>query len=111
MARKLLKDTCTLAAEILDGNHDADLDYIVQAAAARKKAMFRKGSKVRLTGTKNPGLDGKVGTVIRCNPKTVAVGVGEATTGIYGTTYDGGEYNVPLHMLEPVAVAVAGLAS
>lgn len=96
LPRKLLKDTCQLAAEILEGKHDKDLDWIVAAAAARNKNRFRPGVTVRLTGTRNPTLDGLTGTVIKMNPKRATVGIGPV--GQFGT-YER-EYNVPPSMLE-----------
>lgn len=77
MARALLKDTCELAAEILDGNHDANLDYIVQAAQARKKrktaeAGIRKHARVRVTA-EGGQIAGRVGKVMQINQKTVSV--------------------------------------
>lgn len=105
MARKLLRDTCEIAAAILDGKHDADLGHIVEAAQARKKMMYRKGAKVKLVGTKNPTLDGKVGTVLKVNATRISVGVGTPTTDQFGTTWSDGEYNVPPAMLEIVGAA------
>lgn len=99
---KLLKDTCSLAAEILDGAHDGDLDYIVQAVAARQKARFRKGARVRLAGTRNPAYEGREGVILRVNQKTVAVGLGEKSEWGYET-----ELNVPTQMLEVAAAAAA----
>jgi hypothetical protein len=103
MAR-LLKDTCKIAAEIIDGQHDSDLDFIAQACKARLKMRFRKGATVRLVGTKNAGIDGQIGTIIRVNQKSVAVGVGTPTTDEWGTSWSLGEYNVPPSMLEAVGV-------
>lgn len=95
-----LKETSPLAAEILDGKHDADLDYIRQACAHRLKMRFRKGTAVRLTGTRNAHLEGKEGVILKVNARSISVGVGKAETDQWGTTYDGGEYNVPPAMLE-----------
>lgn len=77
MARQLLKDTCELAAEILDGKHDANLDYIMQATQARQKRAaaesgIRKGGRVRVTAEEST-LAGRVGTVERINQKTVSI--------------------------------------
>lgn len=97
----LLKDTCELAAEILDGKHDADLDFIRAAAQARLKAMFRKGAKVRMKGArKHDELNGKVGTIVKVNQRTVVVGFGEKDE--WGFWAEG-EYNVPPAMLEAVS--------
>jgi hypothetical protein len=94
---KFLKDTCALAAEILDGAHDADLDYIQQAVQERRKNTFRPGLRVRLHGTRDPELDGQVGTVVKVNPKRVTVGLGERDQFGYPR-----EFNVPAAMLELV---------
>jgi uncharacterized protein YkvS len=102
VARKLIKDTCPLAAEILDGKHDEILDYIVQAAAARRKMMFRKGMRIRLVGTRNVELEGKEGVVIKVNQKSVTVGLGTADRTPYGTVYADGEYNVGPALLEAI---------
>lgn len=96
---RLLKDTCPTAAEILAGQHDEHLANIMDACRHRLKNKFRKGMKVRLSGTKNPRVDGKVGTVLSVNTKTVVVGLGEATTDQWGTSWSDGEFNVPPHML------------
>lgn len=106
-ARRLIRDTCEIAAAIIDGKYDADLGYIAEAVQARKKAMYRKGVKVRLVGTKNPSLDGKVGTVLKVNATRISVGVGEKKTEGAGTPFayevwSDGEYNVPPSMLEIV---------
>lgn len=103
--KRLLKDTCEIAAEIIDGKHDDDLDYIAQAVKARIKMRFRKGDRVKLVGTRNPEIDGKVGTVLKVNAKTVSVGVGDVKHEEWDEAkrypfYDGGEFNVPLAMLE-----------
>jgi hypothetical protein len=63
--------------------------------------QFRKGAKVRLVGTGNAELEGKVGVVIRVNQKSVAVGVGEYDPQ-WGGSYSEGSYNVPPRMLEAV---------
>lgn len=59
--------------------------------------MFRPGLRVRLVGTRNPELDGQVGTVVKVNPKRVTVGLGERDR--FGFER---EYNVPASMLELV---------
>lgn len=99
MARTLIKDTSPLAAEILDGKHDAILDYLDQAIRARKKTMFRKGTRVRLTGTRNPELEGREGVVTAVNAKRISVGVGEKDE--YGFYED--SFLVPVAMLEVIA--------
>lgn len=88
--------------EIIDGKHDDELEAIQSVAAWRFKNLWRKGMPVRLKGTKSPVLEGKTGVIVRVNQKTATVGVGKATTDQWGTTYDGGEYNVPPRMLEKV---------
>lgn len=103
MARMLIKDTCETARRIMDGELDADLTYILEACAARKKNMYRKGTKIRLVGTKNVSLDGKEGVVTKVNAKTVSVGIGAPSTEFGMTYYPDGEYNVPLSMLEVIA--------
>jgi hypothetical protein len=97
MARKLLKDTCDTAAAILDGSLDGDLEWIEQAIRARRKAMFRVGSRVRLHGTRNPNMEGKEGVVMRVNAKRVTVGIG--TRDQFG--YEN-ELLVPTTMLEVI---------
>ena len=82
------------------GDHDEQLDTIRQAVASRVKGMWRKGMRVKLTGTKNPTLEGAVGVIVKVNQKSISVGVGDATTDQWGTTYSGGEYNVPPAMLQ-----------
>jgi hypothetical protein len=99
----LLKDTCPTAAAILNGEMDADLDYIAQAIKARVKTQFRRGQKVTLTGTKNPSLEGKAATIIKVNVKTVTVGVGEPMEDWGMTIYSEGEFNVPTRMLKAAA--------
>ena len=99
MARQLLKDTCVLAGEILDGAHDEDLANISAACAARVKRMFRKGQAVKLVNTRSVDLEGALGKVIKVNTKTVTVGVGTSIIDQWGTTWSGGEYNVPTTML------------
>lgn len=102
---RLLRDTCEIAAKIIDGDYDGDLAYIAQAVQARKKTMYRKGSKVKLVGTRNVEIDGKVGTVLKVNATRVTVGLGEPTTDQFGTTWSEGEFNVPPAMLEVVGAS------
>lgn len=87
----LIRDTCETARAIVDGEHDADLDYIQGAVQARRKMMFRRGARVRLTGTRNPEIEGQTGTVVKVNAKRVTVDIDES-----------GEFNVPTTMLELV---------
>lgn len=85
-----LKDTCETARAICAGELDADLDFIIQAATARKrqtlKKSFRKGAAIRITTGKLAGLEG---VVIKINPKTMTVGLGTKTT----ETFEGGAWN------------------
>lgn len=71
-----LRDTCPLAAEIIDGNHDADLQYVAEAAAQRlkwvMKNQFRRGSRVRLTAEARE-LEGREAIVDAVNQKTITV--------------------------------------
>jgi len=100
----LLKDTCEIAADILTGLHDSNLDHIDAAVKYRKKDMFRPGSTFILKGTRNPELDGKSATVLKVNQKRIAVGVGEKIEEFPGFwTWTGGEYNVPAAMLQAAA--------
>jgi hypothetical protein len=87
---------------IMDGEHDENLDLIASACRARLKNRFRKRQIVRLRGTRNPELEGKTGVVLSVNQKTINVGIGQATTDEFGTTYAGGTFRVPPAMLEPV---------
>lgn len=100
MAKNLLTDCGALAKAICDGEHDDELDYILSAVQYRMKTRFRKGTRVRLTGTRNVGLEGKEGTVLKVNPKRISVGLGAKNE--WGG-YDDGEYNVPPSMLEIIA--------
>lgn len=88
-----------VALSIMRGDHDDALSTISQATAKRLKSMWRKGMAITLTGTKSPDLDGQRGVIIKVNTKTVTVGIGDATTDQWGTTYSIGEYNVPPSML------------
>jgi hypothetical protein len=91
-----------VAQAIWDGKHDADLNIIQHACQQRLKMMFRRGTKMRLTGTKSVELEGKTATIIKVNPKRITIGVGEPETDQFGTTWSGGEFNVPPSMLEPL---------
>lgn len=102
MTRQLLRDSCELAARILDGEYDTDLDYIEQAARARAKRVaaesgIRVGARVRLINTRNPELEGAEGVVVKRNPKTYVVGLGERDQFGYPR-----EFNVPRQLLEAV---------
>lgn len=104
MARKLLKDTCETARAIIDGELDADLDYIAQAIRARQKSRFRPGARVRLVGTHNVTLEGVEGVVEKVNTKTITVGVGARDRFGYERSF-----NVPPSMLETVSTSTAPL--
>lgn len=76
MARRLLKDTCELAAEILDGKHDANLAYIIQAAQARQKRavaeVVRVGQRIRIEAScPDVKCRGAEATVEKVNQKTI----------------------------------------
>ena len=88
---------------ILEGGWDGEIESLQHALALRKKIMFRPGTKVRLHGTSNVTIDGKEGVVIRVHSTRISVGLGEATTDRWGTTYADGQYNVPPRMLEVIA--------
>jgi hypothetical protein len=78
MPRRLLRD-CEdqVVADILDGGHDAYLSEIAAAATHRMKTVARTsfplGSRVRLVGTRNAAMEGKLGQVVKFNPKRVLV--------------------------------------
>ena len=97
MARKLLRDTCALAAEIIDGAHDGELDWIAQSVAARKKRLFRPGVQVRIVGSKSIDLDGQIATVIKANARTISIGLGERDQWGHAK-----EYNVDAGLLQVV---------
>lgn len=103
MARMRISDTCDLAREILNGDHDDILEYIQQAAQHRKKAMYRKGSLVNIIEGPQAG---QVGVVIKVNPTRITVGVGTPVIEGAGspweyTTYSEGEWNYPPRMIRP----------
>lgn len=89
---------------IMRGDYDADLSMIQSAAAARIKNMWRRGTQVRLVGTKNVELEGKTGVITKVNQKSISVGLGAVTHDQWGTTYADGEYNVSPGLLERVEV-------
>lgn len=93
----LIKDTCETAARIMAGDLDGDLDWILQAVAARKKNLFRKGARVRLEGTKNPSYEGREGVIVKVNAKTITVGIGDFDRqwGVYES-----ELNAPPSMVK-----------
>lgn len=94
-----LRSISDVHAAILDGGWDGELESLGYALAFRKKTMFRPGTKVRLVGTSNVQIDGKIGVVLKVNPKRISVGLGEKQSwGGYEA-----EYNVPLRMLEVVS--------
>lgn len=102
MARRLLRDECEMAARILDGEFDSDLEFILQAAQHRKKQMYRKGSIVKII---SGDLAGQTGVVLKVNPSRISVGIGTPTVEGQGTPwqyteYSGGEWNIPPRMLE-----------
>ena len=91
MARKTWDEVGGVALQIINGEHDKDLQYIQQACGQRLKRMFRKGQKVRLVDTGSVELDFKVGTIEKVNTKSVSV-----------TIPDVGAYNVSPALLELV---------
>lgn len=97
MARKRLISDSPIGKSIMEGEYDADLDTILAAVAYRKKVMFRPGSKVRLSGTRNTEIDGQIGTVIKVNAKRISVGLGEKSEWGYEQ-----EFLVPASMLTAV---------
>lgn len=105
MARPLLRDVNEVCRQIMDGELDKDLDAIAQACKARVKDRFRPRTPIRLTGTKNPDLEGQEGVIVKANSKTVTVGIGKATTDQWGTTYEGGEWNVSPQLIETLTPA------
>lgn len=91
MARKTWEEVGGVALAIINGEHDADLQYIHQACGQRLKRMFRKGQRVKLVGTKSVELEGKLGTIEKVNTKSVSVFVDER-----------GGFNVSPNLLELV---------
>ena len=79
----------TVMDAILGGEHDAQLGAIESAVAMRKRHVFRRGAKVRIMGATHGELNGQIGTVVRVNPKRIAV-----------VLEDGKEWGVPMSMLE-----------
>jgi len=99
MARKLLRDTAAVVAQILDGEHDDVLGHIQDAVTTRRKNLYRPGTQVRAVNTRNVDLEGQVGTVIKVNARRVTVGFGEHDQA-WGTWEK--EFNVPDNMLQVV---------
>lgn len=78
---------------ILDGEYDWRLlEDIDHAISIHKKVTFRRGTRVKLIGTRNVEIDGKIGTVEKVNSNRVSV-----------LLEDGGGFNVPPAMLEVVS--------
>lgn len=107
MARRLLKDTCPLAGAILEGEHDDDLQHIISAAQHRQKSLWTKNTRVRVTGTGNPKTEGAEGVILKVNPKTITVGLGEITYADWDErkqcpVYAGGEWNMTPNFLERI---------
>lgn len=80
-----------VALAITKGDHDVDLEYIQMACTQRLKRRFRKGQRIKLTGTGNVMLEGAVGVITQPNVKTISVQLDEH-----------GPYKVPPRMLEVV---------
>ncbi len=87
---------------IIRGDYDEHLDWIQQAAKHRVKNLWRPRMRIRVEGTKNPDLEGKEGVILKVNQKTISVGLGEATTDQWGTTYESGEWNMSPNLLRKV---------
>lgn len=103
MARQRISETCDLAKAIIAGDHDSDLEFIIQAAQHRKKVMFRKGTLVRIV--EKGELFGKTGVVLKVNPTRISIGIGSVVMEGEGTPwayemYSEGEWNIPPRMLE-----------
>lgn len=99
ITEEYLRQQGPVYAAILDGEYDGRrLEDLEHAISTRKKMMFRPGTKVRLVGTKNVEIDGKIGTVIKPGPKRISVGLGEKNQFGYEA-----QYNVPVAMLEVVS--------
>jgi hypothetical protein len=78
-----------LVAEILAGDHDADLDRIDRAIRQRKQRMFRPGTRVQVIG--GGSIDGETGVVTKVNLKRISV------------TLDSGRgFLIPVNMLEVI---------
>lgn len=92
MARKQWSDVGGVAHAIIKGEHDADLSYIQAACTQRLKQMYRKGTRVKLVGTRNPHIDGMEGVILKANTKSLTVRLD-----------NGQEYNVIPGLLELIA--------
>lgn len=96
-----LKSQGDVYRAILDGEYDGvGLENLSHAIALRKKTMFRKNTKVRVTAECNSGeLVGREGVVIKVNSTRITVGLGERQPwGGYES-----EYGFPPRMLEVVS--------
>lgn len=107
MARRTFAEIGGVPAAIFAGEHDDVLDLIDQAIKARKRSMFRPGMTVRFNELAKK-IAGQTGTILKVNPKTINVGVGEVkyedwdARKEYGV-WSGGEWNVSASLLEIVA--------
>ncbi len=106
MARRKM-DLGPLATAIMAGEHDDVLDQVIAAAQARQKNRFRKGTRVRITGTGDPKTDGKEAVVLKANARTISVGIGGVTFADWDVKksypeYEGGEWNMTSGYLEVI---------
>lgn len=99
MAIRELRDMNEMSRQIIDGEVDEHLESIAQAVQARKRMIFRPGTRVRLHGTRNVELDGAEGVVMKVNAKRITVGIGEYRDYGFGNGGYEKEYNVPTDML------------
>jgi len=104
---KTWRDASPVAAEIIEGKHDEELNYISQACSARLKQMFRKGARIEVISGQKMGI---TGTVLKVNPKRISVGLGEKVVEHAGEAwqYDKwseGEWNIPPSMLRVLPAA------
>lgn len=88
-----MTQTSDTATQIVRGQLDAELAQIERAVKQRKKAMFRRGSKVKLVNLRpaRPDLEGQIGTCVKVNATRITVELP-----------DNRELLVPIEMLEPV---------
>lgn len=96
-----------VAQAVLDGKHDDELAAILAAAQARQKNRFRRGTRVRVVGT-GTETEGREGVVLKANPRTITVGLGEVGYEDWDEAhrypvYDGGEWNMTANFLQVVA--------
>ena len=97
MNAKTWKDVSLVAADIIEGKHDAELNYISDACSARLKRMFRKGARIEVISGQ------KIGTtriVTKVNPKRISVALGKKEIQHAGEawqyeTWSEGEWNIP----------------